>query len=406
MRAVLGIPQAAQPIVLVGVASAMHVGKLPAALPLLARELGVTLVQGGFLLSMVQLAGMTLGAVFGQLADRLGPRRVMLAGLVLLAAGSALGALSGSPRSLLGARALEGVGFLMTVLPAPGLIRRAVPDAALLARALGWWGAYMPIGVALGLALTPLAYLALGWRATWLLLALLALLCAVWVGRRVAADARAAHGAGLGAALGLAWQGLRMTLSALGPWLVALAFGVYSGQWLAVVGFLPTLYTQAGWPAAVVGWASALAAGVNLVGNVMAGRLLARGWSVRSLLLTGYGAMAVGAIGTFVAPSPLAYGSVLGFSALGGLVPGTLFALAVRLAPAPAAVSTTVGWVQQLSSFGQFAAPPLVAWLASRAGGWHWTWLFNVACCAAGALLAQALHGRWLRLAAPAVVRG
>ncbi|TSE20226.1 2-nitroimidazole transporter [Tepidimonas alkaliphilus] len=399
MAAQPGIPPAARLIVLVGVASAMHVGKLPPALPLLARELGVTLVQGGFLLSMIQLAGMTLGAILGQVADRIGPRRVMRAGLALLAAGSAAGAMASSPAGLLAARALEGTGFLMTVLPAPGLIRRAAPQPADQARALGWWGAYMPIGAALGLALAPPLDAVLGWRAAWGLLALLALACAALVGRRVPADAPRAPDVGTGAALRAALQGLRATLAAPGPWLVALAFGVYSGQWLALVGFLPTVYAGAGWSAAAAGWAGALAAGVNLSGNVLAGRLLARGWPVRRLFGLGYGVMAVGAVGAFTLPPLPAYAAALAFSALGGLVPGTLFALAVRLAPSPATVSTTVGWVQQLSSLGQFAGPPLVAALAARSGGWQWSWLFNVACCAAGALLALALDARWRRLA-------
>ena len=74
-------------IVLVGVVSALHVGKLPPAIPVLAEGLGLTLVQGGFLLSIIQLAGMAMGAVAGTLADRLGPRRIMLLGLTLLAGG-------------------------------------------------------------------------------------------------------------------------------------------------------------------------------------------------------------------------------------------------------------------------------------------------------------------------------
>ncbi len=80
------------------------------------------------------------------------------------------------------------------------------------------------------------------------------------------------------------------------------------------------------------------------------------------------------------------------FSSVGGLVPGTLFALAVRLAPSGQTVSTTVGWVQQLSALGQFLGPPLVAWLAARAGGWQYTWTVTVACCVAGALLANVLQ--------------
>ena len=37
------------------------------------------------------------------------------------------------------------------------------------------------------------------------------------------------------------------------PWLLALSFCVYSAQWLAVVGFLPSIYAGLGLPAAWTG---------------------------------------------------------------------------------------------------------------------------------------------------------
>jgi MFS family permease len=86
------------------------------------------------------------------------------------------------------------------------------------------------------------------------------------------------------------------------------------------------------------------------------------------------------------------YLAVLMFSSVGGLIPGTLFTLAVKLAPTERTVSTTVGWVQQLSSLGQFVGPPVVAWLALRAGGWQATWMVTGACCLFGFLLAALLQ--------------
>jgi MFS family permease len=359
-------------VVGVGVCSALHVGKLPVAIPHLQAELALNLVQAGFLLSLVQLAGLSLGLLVGLLADRLGPRRVMLVGLCVLAAGSAGGALAPDVNRLLVFRVVEGAGFLLTVLPAPGLLRLHLRDPVRLSRALAWSG----------------------WRATWWLLALCSLAAAAWLALRVPATVAGDAGPATSSSL---WPRLKRTLRAPGPWLVALGFLLYSGQWLAVVGFLPTIYVQAGLGAANVAVLSALAAAVNMVGNVAAGRWLARGARPGVLVALGYGAMAAGAVVAFgaVGYPVLQYLAVLLFSAVGGLIPGTLFGVAVVLAPGRDTVSTTVGWMQQFSALGQFIGPPAVAWWVTRVGGWHWTWVLTGACSLLGLLLAVRLQREW-----------
>jgi MFS family permease len=387
------VHRAAWLVVLAGGVAALQVGKLPPALPALQAELGITLVQSGFLLSMVQLAGMSLAVFIGLLADGMGLRRSMVRGLCLLALASGLGALATSVTALLALRAIEGLGFLLVALPAPALIRRLVPPAQLPGM-LGVWGAYMPTGTALALLAGPLFIPAWGWSAWWGLFAMVSLAMAVALLRLVPADPmtaqpRPTHGVGLGA-----WQRLRSTLGARGPWLVALTFGMYSGQWLAVVGFLPSIYAAAGVSGALLGVLTALAAAVNIAGNMASGRLLQRGWAPRTTLWLGFGAMALGSTVAFAAVTEgwpwLRFSGVLLFSGMGGLVPGTLFSLAVRLAPGEQQVATTVGWVQQLSALGQFVGPPVVAAVAARAGGWQLTPLVTVGCCAVGAVLAWA----------------
>lgn len=381
-------------VVAVGVTCALHVGKLPVAIPVLRESLGLSLVQAGFLLSLVQLAGMTLGLLVGLMADRLGPRRVMLAGLLLLAAGSALGALAPNVSVLLATRVLEGMGFLLAVLPAPALLRQRVHHAPTLSRSLGWWGAYMPLGTALALLLGVPLLSAVGWRWAWLLLALLSLLAAAGLARWVVPDARTPSAPPGGTALG---PRLRRTLRAPGPWLTALAFFLYAGQWLAVVGFLPTIYHQAGYTGAAVASLSALAAGINMAGNIGAGWWLARGARPGTVLTLAYVAMGAGAGVAFGAEGHpvLQYLAVLVFSGVGGLIPGTLFGLAVKLAPDNDTVSTTVGWMQQFSALGQFLGPPVVAWVATLAGGWHWTWVVTGASSLLGVMLAGRLQAAW-----------
>lgn len=150
-------------VILAGVVAALHVGKLPPAIPVLRDALGLTLVQAGFLLSLVQLAGMAVGVVFGVIADSLGSRRSMMLGLVLLAIVSALGGLAQGVAPLMLLRAAEGFGFLLVVLPAPGLVRGLVEPQRVSAM-MGLWGAYMPLATALALLVGPLAIAAIGWR--------------------------------------------------------------------------------------------------------------------------------------------------------------------------------------------------------------------------------------------------
>lgn len=409
------VPVVVVAVVAGGVAAALHIGKLPPAVPALQQTLGIGLVQAGFLLSLVQVAGMTLGLGVGLAADTLGLRRSMLTGLLLLSLASALGGGVGAwvddPAQafawLLALRALEGLGFLLAVMPGPGLIRAVAPAGSEKA-ASGLWGAYMPFGVALGLLLGPALIARVGWPGWWLTLAIASAAAAAWVALAVPADS-ARRGPAVARAAG-GWSiRLRDTVSAGGPWTLALAFAVYSSQWMAVIGFLPAIYADAGVPSGWNAGLTALAAGLNIIGNVVGGRLLQQGVAPVRLLRWGFVVMALGSVAAFVRigapdaawslPPALRYLAICLFSLGGGMVPATLFMLSVRLAPGPATVSTTVGLMQQASSFGQFAAPPMVAWLAHRVGGWQWTWILTLSFSLAGLALAA-------RLAQPASRRG
>lgn len=395
-------------VLLAGVSAALHVGKLSPALPVLREALQISLLEAGFLVSMVQLAGMLLGLLLGVGADGFGLRRSMLGGLLLLSAAGAAGGWARDAPMLLVLRALEGLGFLMATLPAPGLIMRLV-DPARRSTMMGLWGAYMPTGTALALLFGPWMVVQLGWPAWWWSLAAASLGMALWLWRSVPPDQLApalsgpARSSGLvrSAAMAGWWSRLRRTVGATGPWLVALTFAVYAGQWLAVIGFLPSVFP----PDVSAGLLSAaplaLVAAVNIVGNIASGRLLQRGVAPHVLLILGFSAMALGAVLAFAAfptgeglPLPIGwrYAGVLLFSLLGGMVPGTLFSMAGAVAPDASCVSTTVGWMQQWSSIGQFVGPPVVGWVAGLAGDWRWTWAVTGNCALVGMGLALALR--------------
>src|SRR4051812_25461591 len=76
---------------------------------------GYTLTFGGFLL---------LG---GKLADRLGRRRIFVAGALLFAVASLLGGLAGSLGLLIGARLLQGLGGGPMAPAAPSVLTLRLP---------------------------------------------------------------------------------------------------------------------------------------------------------------------------------------------------------------------------------------------------------------------------------------
>ncbi len=384
-------------VVVAGICAALHIWKLPPALPGLQADFGLDLIGSGFLLSIIQLAGMSLGLPIGLMAERIGLRRCILSGLGIIAIASTLGALFDAITLVLLFRAIEGCGFLMVALPAPPMIRRLVSPASL-SRVMGLWSCHMPIGTITVLIVGAWVLTLVEWRTLWLLLAALtaAVLWLVWV--MVPSDAthrQKQQGTLHPIFRPSVWQSVKLTLSTGKVWLVALIFGTYSGQWMAVIGFLPTIYTASGVNGATAALLTSLVAGANIAGNLLAGQLLHRNWPAGRLIVTGFSAMILCAFIAFGSNAAFEarFIAVVFFSAFGGLIPATLFVLAIAVAPSPQTTTTTVGWMQQCSSLGQFSGPPVVAWVVSQAGGWQWTWLATGSYALAGILLALTLHG-------------
>jgi EmrB/QacA subfamily drug resistance transporter len=134
------------------------------ALPSIQRDLGISadarqwiviaygLLLGGFLL---------LG---GRLADLLGRRRVLQAGLVIFSLASLLAGVSGSAGLLIAARGLQGFGGALIPPAALAIIAVTFEDGAARNRALGLFGAVAGVSASVGVIASGLITDHAGWR--------------------------------------------------------------------------------------------------------------------------------------------------------------------------------------------------------------------------------------------------
>jgi MFS family permease len=108
-------------------------------------------------------AGFTL--LCGRLADLFGRRRLLLAGMALLAVASLLGGFASNPEMLLTARALQGFATAMAIPAALSLLTTIFTEGALRERVLGLNGALLSGGFTVGALVGGVLVSLLGWRA-------------------------------------------------------------------------------------------------------------------------------------------------------------------------------------------------------------------------------------------------
>jgi len=119
------------------------------ALPVMEREMGATVGEMQWVVESYALMLASLVLVGGALGDRLGRRRVFVAGVAWFALASAACGAAPSVGSLIGARAVQGVGAAMLVPGSLALIGAAYPEKTRGA-AIGTWSAATSIAAAIG----------------------------------------------------------------------------------------------------------------------------------------------------------------------------------------------------------------------------------------------------------------
>ena len=369
-----------------GAAAAMQVGKAGATLPLIRSEFGADISLLAIYISLVSLVAALAGAGFGLATRRFGLRRSASIGLLSIALASVLGAAADTASMLLVSRSIEALGFAFCTSAFPALARSA---AAVRQQSLvmGIWAAWMPLGVALAMALSAAFLDAIGWRGIFVLSAIVPLiaLAALWAVVPKPPSATPLPSSGAGAILH------REVIT------LALVFVTFSAANMIYMGFLPTMLvdvlqmspTQAN-------LAAFLAVLFLLPTNLLAGRWLDSGVGSRLLLVVSFILLALSPVAVMLPELPLSarLGGIVLFAAAAGVPPAVIWAGIPKLSRAPGDAPVLSGVFYQGAGIGQIAGPVAAGMAYGAMQSW-WAAICAIAAfSAAGIALAFSLGSR------------
>jgi MFS transporter, DHA1 family, tetracycline resistance protein len=287
---------------------------------------GGTLLTLGILLAVYDGAEIIFKPVFGALADRVGPRPVLLGGLIAFTLASAAFAAAGNPAGIAVARLGQGVAASAFSPAASMLVARLTP-ATRHGKMFGSYGAYKSLGYTLGPILGGALVAGGGFPLLFLVLAVLSAVVAGWaaIALPAAGPLPKSRQTLLGLARRLAQPTFLQPTIALATTTAALAVGV---------GFLPVRGAATGLGPLATGAAVSLLALTStvvqpLVGHARdAGRIATATATIAGLALTAAGLAAAvlpGIAGLLTSAIAIGGGvgivTPLGFTALAATTP-------------------------------------------------------------------------------------
>ena len=330
---------------------------LPVLFKEISTELGMDLVQIGFIGTMSALTGIVVGLLGGAIGDRFGPRRTLALACVLTGLTGALRGLSGGFVALLATTFLFGL-----VQPVISINLSKTCAVWFAARERGTANGGVSVGMALGfllgslLSATVLSPLLGGWRNVLFAFGLLACLFGVaWFLTRSPAESL-----GRGAPRIPLRAGLRHVMGLRSMWVMGLAAVGYGGCVNAMLSYLPLYLRNIGWTPASADTTVATFHAVSLCGAIPIAMLSDRLRRRRVFLLLGALVMlvGVGALGVVTGAAIVAAVLLAGFMRDGFMA---VFMTSVMETPGVglAYAGSGIGFAQVFFALGNTFASPL-----------------------------------------------
>ena len=346
-----------------GIAAAITVTKASPALLDIQKELPLSVIQIGWIMSSAALATVFLGIFVGSLSRKHGPKMLLqlALGLIIVTAGFSL--FISSANELIISRVIEGIAVILVSVAAPTLVAHLSKPSDL-GLTMGLWALWMPVGSVLAFLLSPFILEQYGWRWLWgssafIALPLLLLTIKLHDPTRLIA----------------ATVNEKLSRSVIyRAVIMGTIFTCFTACFFSMVTYLPTYlidtYHVSSSRALLI---TTVLPAFIIPGNLLSGFLIHRG--VSSFQMMSYPAAVLALIVTILlhAHYPAEVGLLLlalvGFFL--GMIPTAIFALSPRLADKPIDTGRIIGIVITGQGPGILLAPPLAGFLIGELHQWQ-----------------------------------
>lgn len=152
--------------------------KVPTIMNDVARAFNMTESQAPWLMSIFTMVGIFLAIPTGGMAQKFGPKIMVVVAAVFIGVGSIIGSFASSAGMLIFSRGIEGVGFILATVCGPLSIARYV-EPSKVGFATGIWTTWVSLGQISAFNITPIMFGSMSLSSIWMVYGIVALVMAV-----------------------------------------------------------------------------------------------------------------------------------------------------------------------------------------------------------------------------------
>lgn len=338
--------------------------KVPTVMNDVAAAFNMTESQAPWLMSIFTMVGIFLAIPTGGMAQKFGPKIMVVAAAVFIGVGSLIGSIASSANMLIFSRGIEGIGFIFAAVCGPLSIARYV-EPSKVGFAIGIWTTWVSLGQIAAFSITPVMFDSMSLSSIWVFYAAIALVMAILLQFVVKGN--------MGTIV--ANDGPKVKFSALfgkrNLWLLCVAFVAFNLVFMSGLAFAPAYLENSGMMTkSQAGFALTIPMIISIFSCPIFGKISdMMGGGHKKLLLIGLIVLGPSIALLFSTSTTLVYLGGILFGAVGMGVPPMIVGSVGEVAENPELIGPAMGLLMTLQNLGMFLGTLIFMPIVGLVGG-------------------------------------